>query len=115
MDYFFRDFCRAYFSSERLFHIRLDLAKEMGATGTINFKELKTIEERVAKVKELTGGYCEMGFFVNAGECTMNPHFDLCNKEITLVGSWVYSAQEYIETLGFIKKAKEMSIPIKKQ
>ena len=109
---------------------RLNLAKEMGATSIINFKELTTIEERVAKVKELTGGfgadfvfqctgvpqaaadaykyvrrgggYCEMGFFVNAGECTMNPHFDLCNKEITLVGSWVYSANEYIETLGFL-------------
>lgn len=121
---------------------RLALAKEMGATAIINFKELTTIEERVAKVKELTGGfgadfvfqctgvpqaaadaykyvrrgggYCEMGFFVNAGECTMNPHFDLCNKEITLVGSWVYSANEYIETLGFLKKAKEMSIPVEK-
>ena len=31
------------------------LAKEMGATAVINFRELKTIEERVAKVKELTG------------------------------------------------------------
>ena len=113
-----------------------------GATDVINFRELKTIEERVARVKELTngfgadfvfqctgvaqaaadaykyvrrgGGYCEMGFFVNAGECTMNPHFDLCNKEITLVGSWVYGANEYIETLGFLKKAKEMSIPVEK-
>ena len=122
--------------------MRLELAKEMGATAVINFKELTTIEERVAKVKELTGGfgadfvfqctgvpqaaadaykyvrrgggYCEMGFFVNAGECTMNPHFDLCNKEITLVGSWVYSANEYIETLGFLKKAKEMGIPVEK-
>ena len=121
---------------------RLNLAKEMGATSIINFKELTTIEERVAKVKELTGGfgadfvfqctgvpqaaadaykyvrrgggYCEMGFFVNAGECTMNPHFDLCNKEITLIGSWVYSANEYIETLGFLKKAKEMGIPVEK-
>ena len=121
---------------------RLGLAVEMGATATINFKELKTIEERVAKVQELTGGfgadfvfqctgvpqaaadaykylrrgggYCEMGFFVNAGECTMNPQFDLCNKEINLVGSWVYSAQEYIETLGFIKKAGEMGIPVSK-
>lgn len=121
---------------------RLDLAKEMGATATINFKELATIEERVAKVQELTGGfgadfvfqctgvpqaaadaykylrrgggYCEMGFFVNAGECTMNPHFDLCNKEINLVGSWVYSANEYIETLGFLKKAGEMGIPVSK-
>lgn len=119
---------------------RLELAKEMGATSVINFRELKTIEERVEKVKELTGGfgadfvfqctgvaqaaadaykyvrrgggYCEMGFFVNAGDCTMNPHFDLCNKEITLVGSWVYGANEYIETLGFLKKAKEMSIPV---
>ncbi len=121
---------------------RLELAKEMGATAVINFRELKTIDERVAKVKELThgfgadfvfqctgvpqaaadaykyvrrgGGYCEMGFFVNAGECTMNPHFDLCNKEITLVGSWVYSANEYIETLGFLTKAKEMGIPVEK-
>ena len=114
----------------------------MGATSVINFKELKTIEERVAKVQELThgfgadfvfqctgvpqaaadaykyvrrgGGYCEMGFFVNAGECTMNPHFDLCNKEINLVGSWVYGANEYITTLGFLKKAKEMGIPVEK-
>ncbi len=121
---------------------RLQLAKEMGATDIINFKELTTIDERVAKVKELTGGfgadfvfqctgvpqaaadaykylrrgggYCEMGFFVNAGECTMNPHFDLCNKEITLVGSWVYGANEYIETLGFLTKAKEMGIPVEK-
>ena len=121
---------------------RLDLAKQMGATAVINFRELKTIEERVAQVKELShgfgadfvfqctgvaqaaadaykyvrrgGGYCEMGFFVNAGECTMNPHFELCNKEITLVGSWVYSANEYIETLGFLKKAKEMSIPVER-
>ena len=121
---------------------RLSLAKEMGATSVINFRELKTTEERVAKVKELIngfgadfvfqctgvpqaaadaykyvrrgGGYCEMGFFVNAGECTMNPHFDLCNKEITLVGSWVYSANEYIETLGFLKNAKTMGIPVEK-
>ena len=121
---------------------RLALAKEMGATEVINFRELKTIEERVARVKALTGGfgadfvfqctgvpqaaadaykyvrrgggYCEMGFFVNAGECTMNPHFDLCNKEITLVGSWVYSAQEYIHTLGFLKNAKAMGIPVEK-
>ena len=121
---------------------RLELAKEMGATSVINFRELKTIEERVEKVKELTGGfgadfvfqctgvaqaaadaykyvrrgggYCEMGFFVNAGDCTMNPHFDLCNKEITLVGSWVYGANEYIHTLGFLTKAKEMGIPVEK-
>ena len=36
---------------------RLELAKEMGATHVINFRELTTIEERVKKVKELTGGF----------------------------------------------------------
>jgi len=35
---------------------RLDLAREMGANATININELKTPEERVARVIELTGG-----------------------------------------------------------
>ena len=34
--------------------------------------------------------------------------------EITLVGSWVYSANEYIETLGFLKNARAMGIPVEK-
>lgn len=121
---------------------RLNLAKEMGATEVINFSELKTLDERVSKVNALTGGFgadfvfqctgspaaaadaykyvrrgggmCELGFFVDNGECSINPHFDLCNKEITLVGSWVYSANEYITTMGFLKKATEMNIPVEK-
>ena len=36
------------------------------------------------------GGLCELGFFINGGDATINPHFDLCSKEINLVGSWVY-------------------------
>ncbi len=119
---------------------RLELAKKMGATEVINFRELTTIGERVEKVVALTGGFgadfvfqctgspaaaadafkyvrrgggfCEMGFFVDNGDCTINPHFDLCNKEINLVGSWVYGANEYITTLGFFKKAAEMNIPV---
>ncbi len=119
---------------------RLDLAKKMGATETINFNELKTIDERVARVNAITGGFgadfvfqctgspaaaadafkyvrrgggmCELGFFVNNGDATINPHLDFCNKEITLVGSWVYGANEYIDTLGFFKKAQAMNIPV---
>jgi len=53
-----------------------------------------------------------MGFFVNNGDATNNPHLDFCNKEITLVGSWVYGANEYITTIGFFKKAAEMKIPV---
>ena len=37
------------------------------------------------------GGLCELGFFINGGDATINPHFDICSKEITIVGSWVYT------------------------
>lgn len=118
---------------------RLKMAKKMGADIVIDFTKFTTIEERVAEVEKYCdgigadfvfqctgspraaadaykyvrrgGGMCELGFFVNNGECTMNPHFDLCNKEITLVGSWVYSAQEYMTTMEFFKRAKSMGIP----
>ncbi|MEG2584349.1 MAG: alcohol dehydrogenase catalytic domain-containing protein, partial [Oscillospiraceae bacterium] len=95
---------------------RLLMAKEMGASHTINFNEKTTLEDRIATVNEMTngigadfvfqctgnpvaaseafkyvkrgGGLCELGFFVNIGEASYNPHFDICNKEITVVGSW---------------------------
>lgn len=119
---------------------RLSMAKRLGALSTINFKELTTLESRVQAVKNLTngagadfafqctgapaaaadvykyirrgGGLCEMGFFVNNGECTINPHFDLCNKEITLVGSWTYGPHEYPLTIAFLRQAKEIGLPL---
>lgn len=121
---------------------RLELAKELGAKTTINFKEADTLEKQVEAVKAVTngmgadfvyqctgvpaaakdayeyirrgGGLCEMGFFVNNGAFEMNPHFALCNKEINLVGSWDYTAQDYPTTIAFLKQAREMNIPIKK-
>lgn len=121
---------------------RLELAKEFGAKTTINFREDDTLEKRIARVHEVTngmgadfvyqctgapaaahdaysyirrgGGLCEMGFFVNNGEFSMNPHFSLCNKEINLVGSWDYNATDYPTTIAFLKQAREMNIPIKK-
>ena len=121
---------------------RLELAREIGCKTIINFKECDTLEKRIQAVKDVTdgmgadfvyqctgnphaaadaysyvrrgGGLCEMGFFVNNGECTMNPHFALCNKEINLVGSWDYNATDYPTTIAFIKQAREMNIPIKK-
>lgn len=121
---------------------RLELAKELGCKTVINFRECDTLEKRINAVKAVTdgmgadfvyqctgnpqaaadaysyvrrgGGLCEMGFFVNNGECTMNPHFALCQKEINLVGSWDYTATDYPTTVAFIKQAREMNIPIKK-
>ena len=53
-----------------------------------------------------------MGFFVNGGDCTINPHFDLCNKEITLVGSWTYGPHEYPLVIAFLRQAKEIGLPV---
>ncbi len=120
---------------------RLEMAKKLGAKTVINFKEVTTLEERVKLVKSVAngvgadfafqctgapaaakdifeyirrgGGLCEMGFFVNNGEYNVNPHFAMCNKEINLVGSWDYSADDYPTTMAFLRQAREMNIPIK--
>ncbi len=121
--------------------MRLEMAKKLGAKTVINFKEVPTLEERVKLVKSVAngvgadfafqctgapaaakdiyeyirrgGGLCEMGFFVNNGDYNVNPHFAMCNKEINLVGSWDYSADDYPTTMAFLRQAREMNIPIK--
>ena len=119
---------------------RLDFAKRMGASQSVNFKNHKGIEELAEAVKEAFGGYpadfafqctgapaahsniykfirnggglCELGFFINGGDATINPHFDLCSKEITLVGSWVYELRDYATTFDFLKSAKRIGLPM---
>ena len=121
--------------------MRLEMAKKLGAKTIINFKEVSDLKDRVALVKKVAngvgadfafqctgapaaakdiyeyirrgGGLCEMGFFVNNGEYNVNPHFAMCNKEINLVGSWDYSADDYPTTMAFLRQAREMNIPIK--
>jgi len=121
---------------------RLDFAREMGASDTVNFKEYKGIEALAGAVKEAFGGYladfafqctgspvahaniykfirnggglCELGFFINGGDATINPHFDICSKEITTVGSWVYTLRDYATTFDFLKGAKAIGLPMSK-
>ncbi len=121
---------------------RLSFAKEMGATKTVNFKDHKGIEALAGAVKDSFGGHeadfafqctgspvahsniykfirsggglCELGFFINGGDATINPHFDLCSKEITLVGSWVYTLRDYATTFDFLKRAKGIGLPLEK-
>lgn len=121
---------------------RLALAKEMGAKTTINFKDVPKLEDRIEIVKSLTGnlgadwafqctgvpqaasdvykyirrggGLCEMGFFVDNGECSINPHADICKKELIVTGSWDYSHMDYPKTMAFMRQAKEMGIPLQK-
>ena len=119
---------------------RLDFAKRMGAKQTVNFKDHKGIEALAGAVKDAFGGHladfafqctgspvahaniykfirnggglCELGFFINGGDATINPHFDICSKEITIVGSWVYTLRDYVTTFDFLKSAKEIGLPM---
>ncbi len=121
---------------------RLSFAKEMGANAVVNFKNHKGIEALADGVKDAFGGYladfafqctgspvahsniykfirnggglCELGFFINGGDATINPHFDICSKEITTVGSWVYTLRDYATTFDFLKRAKGIGLPIEK-
>ena len=119
---------------------RLDFAKRMGANQTVNFMDHQGIEA-LTKAVEVSfdghladfafqctgnpkahaniykfirngGGLCELGFFINGGDAVINPHFDLCAKEITLVGSWVYTLRDYATTFDFLKRAKGIGLPL---
>lgn len=119
---------------------RLEIARRMGADELINYKEYSGIDEIEAKVKSLTkglgahwgfqvtgvpvahanlyklirrgGGICEVGHFVDGGECAINPHRDICAKEISLVGSWVYNSFEYPSAYHFLQRAERIGIPV---
>ena len=121
---------------------RLEFAKMMGATETVNFKDHKGIEALTGAVQDAFGGYladfafqctgspiahaniykfirnggglCELGFFINGGDASINPHFDICSKEITTVGSWVYTLRDYATTFDFLKRAKGIGLPLEK-
>lgn len=121
---------------------RLEFAKLMGANAVVNFKNHKGIEALTDGVKDAFGGYladfafqctgspvahsniykfirnggglCELGFFINGGDAQINPHFDICSKEITTVGSWVYTLRDYATTFDFLKRAKGIGLPIEK-
>ena len=119
---------------------RLEFAKRLGATQTVNFMEHQGIEAltkaveasfdghladfafqctgnpkahaNIYKFIRNGGGLCELGFFINGGDAQINPHFDLCAKEITLVGSWVYTLRDYATTFDFLKRAKGIGLPL---
>ena len=120
---------------------RLEFSRKMGATKTVNFTEHKGIEALANAVKDAFGGHladfafqctgapaghsniykfirnggglCELGFFINGGDATINPHFDICSKEITTVGSWVYTLRDYATTFDFLKRSQAIGIPMK--
>ena len=120
---------------------RLDFAKRLGADATVNFADYPSgIEDLTEGVKKAFGGkladfgfqctgnpkahsniykfirngggLCELGFFINGGDATINPHFDICSKELTIVGSWVYTLRDYVNTFAFLDRAKKIGLPV---
>ncbi len=119
---------------------RLEFAKRMGACDSVNFKDYSGVEAMAEGVSHKFGGHladfafqctgspaghsniykfirnggglCELGFFINGGDATINPHFDICSKEITTVGSWVYTLRDYATTFEFLKSAKAIGLPM---
>ena len=114
---------------------RLAMAEKLGAAYAVNYLR----EDAVAKVKEITGtgaemafqctgspkaasmiwkyvrrggAMCELGFFVDNGETTYNPHLDICNKEIKVTGSWTYQAKDWIQACEFLKEAQKDGLPV---
>ncbi|MBR2337085.1 MAG: zinc-binding dehydrogenase [Clostridia bacterium] len=120
---------------------RLNFAKRMGADKSVDFRNFKGADAlgkavfdtfgghyadfafqctgnpiahaNIYKMIRRGGGLCELGFFINGGDATINPHFDLCSKEITLVGSWVYTLRDYATTFDFLKRAQAIGLPLK--
>lgn len=119
---------------------RLEMARTLGADHTLNYKQHANVEDLAAAVEGLTkgigahfafqvtgvpaafsnifrmvrrgGGVCEVGHFVDGGLCSLNPHLDVCRKEITLVGSWVYNSFEYPNAYHFLQRAEKIGLPV---
>lgn len=119
---------------------RLSMARSLGADHGVNYKDFDGIDGLAAKVNSLTkglgahfgfqvtgvpaafanlfkcirrgGAICEVGHFVDGGNCTLNPHEDICRKEITVTGSWVYNSFEYPNAYHFLQRAEKIGIPI---
>lgn len=116
---------------------RLEMARAMGASKTVQVGDGNDVGEFVRSVTRgrgvdfafqcsgvpaaaaaiwkfvrRGGGLCEVGFFMDNGTCVINPHEDLCKKEITAVGSWVYTPQEYPVAIATIRHLDRVGIPV---
>lgn len=113
---------------------RLELAKTFGADHTINIEEVTDASERIARVKQLTGGYgadaviecvgmpgvvpeglemCRdggkylvLGHYGDAGATAINPHV-ITKKQLTLYGSWASEPRHMALAIEFLGKDGE--------
>jgi len=112
---------------------RLVLARKFGAEATVNIDECKTPEERIARVREIVGGfgadlvmdcsghpsagpegiemlrdggtYVEMGQFTDAGSINTSWH-RICTKDLNLLGSWGFTGNDLPLGVDMLYRAK---------
>jgi threonine dehydrogenase-like Zn-dependent dehydrogenase len=100
---------------------RLELAHRFGAAATVDIERYQTADARIARVRELVGGfgadlvmdcsghpsagpegieflrdggtYVEMGQFTDAGAITTSWH-RICAKDINVLGSWAFTGND---------------------
>ena len=113
---------------------RLKLAREFGAEATVNIEEIPSSEARIKRVRDIVGGYgadvvmdcsghptagpegieflrdggtyVEMGQFTDAGSIMTNWH-RICTKDINLLGSWAFTANDLPLGVEMLYKARD--------
>ncbi len=88
------------------------LTKGMGAHFAFQVTGVPAAFANIFKMVRRGGAVCELGHFVDAGNCAMNPHQDICRKEISLVGSWAYNSWEYPNAYHFLQRAGRIGLPM---
>jgi threonine dehydrogenase-like Zn-dependent dehydrogenase len=100
---------------------RLALARKFGAEATVDIEQYKTADKRIARVRDIVGGfgadvvmdcsghpsagpegieflrdggtYVEMGQFTDAGSIMTSWH-RFCAKDVNLLGSWAFTGND---------------------
>lgn len=112
---------------------RMDMAKKFGADVCINITEVKDVKERLRLVKAETrlglgadvvveatgfppavpegldmlrtsGTFIEVGHFTDVGPTTINPFYQLCNKNVNLQGVWGDDLEHFVRILPMIEQ-----------
>ena len=113
---------------------RLELARKFGAEATVDIDEVTSPEDRIARVRDIVGGYgadlvmdcsghptagpegieflrdggtyVEMGQFTDAGAIETNWH-RICTKDLNVLGSWAFTANDLPLGVDMLYQARD--------